>query len=128
MSWPSASTFPLVAFTIPQMTPMSVVFPAPFGPRSAKISPRRISRLTFLSASKPEAYVLQRPATETIGSILPVLLSTRADGVADTMLEHERGRRRHSLRRLPACRHRGGGLESSRPRARRVPPREAVGD
>ena len=29
-----------------------VVFPAPFGPRRAKISPLRISKLTFFRASK----------------------------------------------------------------------------
>src|SRR5258706_6532365 len=39
---------------------ISVVFPAPLGPSKAKISPRRISRLTRLSAWKPEAYVLER--------------------------------------------------------------------
>ncbi len=40
---------------MPQMMLISVVLPAPFGPSSAKISPRRISRLTLLSAWKPDA-------------------------------------------------------------------------
>jgi hypothetical protein len=39
---------------MPQMTPISVVLPAPFGPSSAKISPRLISRLTSRSAWKLE--------------------------------------------------------------------------
>jgi hypothetical protein len=55
MSCPSAETVPVVALTMPQTMLISVVLPAPLGPRSAKISPRRISRSTFLSASKPEA-------------------------------------------------------------------------
>jgi 3-oxoacyl-[acyl-carrier-protein] synthase II len=36
---------------------ISVVLPAPFGPSSAKISPGRISRETFVSACWPLAYV-----------------------------------------------------------------------
>jgi hypothetical protein len=66
MSCPSATTVPDVGFTMPQMTPMSVVLPAPFGPRSAKISPRRISSDTFFSASKPDAYVFESFSTKMI--------------------------------------------------------------
>jgi hypothetical protein len=55
VSWPSAVTVPVDAVTMPQMMLMSVVLPAPFGPSSANISPRRISRSTFLSAWKPVA-------------------------------------------------------------------------
>ena len=55
MSWPSAMTVPVEAVTMPQMMLISVVLPAPFGPSSAKISPRRISRSTFLRAWKPVA-------------------------------------------------------------------------
>jgi hypothetical protein len=39
---------------MPQMMLISVVLPAPFGPSSAKISPRWMSRLMSLSALKPE--------------------------------------------------------------------------
>ena len=39
---------------MPQMMLISVVLPAPFGPSSAKISPRLISRLMPFSALKPE--------------------------------------------------------------------------
>src|SRR5215471_17450707 len=53
---------------MPQMMLMSVVFPAPFGPSRAKISPWRISRFTFFRASKPEAYVLPRPDTVRMGA------------------------------------------------------------
>ena len=55
MSWPPARTTPSVGLTMPQMMLMRVVFPAPLGPSSAKISPRWISRSMLLSASKPEA-------------------------------------------------------------------------
>src|ERR1700693_1851715 len=51
---------------MPQMVLMSVVFPAPFGPSRAKISPRRISRSMFLSAWRPDAKVLERFDTEMI--------------------------------------------------------------
>ena len=54
---------------MPQMMLISVVLPAPFGPSSAKISPRRISRLTFLTAERPDAYVFDRLTTEMIGVI-----------------------------------------------------------
>ena len=55
MSWPSASTVPELGLTMPQTMLISVVLPAPFGPSRAKISPRRMSRLTSFSAVKPEA-------------------------------------------------------------------------
>ena len=45
----------VVAVTMPQMMLMSVVLPAPFGPRSAKISPRLMSRSIGFSACRPEA-------------------------------------------------------------------------
>src|SRR5438876_5757214 len=51
---------------MPQMVLISVVFPAPLGPSKAKISPRRMSRSTLLSAWKPEAKVLERFDTEMI--------------------------------------------------------------
>jgi hypothetical protein len=55
MSLPSATTVPPLALTMPQMMLISVVLPAPLGPSSAKISPRRIVRSTRLSAWKPLA-------------------------------------------------------------------------
>src|SRR6186713_1033558 len=60
---------PDVMFTMPQMTLMSVVLPAPFGPSSAKISPWRISRSMSFSALRPEAYVFETRDTETAGCI-----------------------------------------------------------
>ena len=39
----------------PSSTVCSVVLPAPFGPSSAKISPRRTSRSTLSRARRPEA-------------------------------------------------------------------------
>src|SRR6478735_6635496 len=67
--WPPTSTEPELGLTMPQMMLISVVLPAPFGPSSAKISPRRISRLTFLTAERPDAYVFDRLVTEMIGVI-----------------------------------------------------------
>jgi hypothetical protein len=55
MSWPSTVTVPLLALTMPQTMLISVVLPAPLGPSSAKISPRRMSSRIPLSAAKPEA-------------------------------------------------------------------------
>src|ERR1044071_6850506 len=52
---------------MPQMMLMRVVLPAPLGPSSAKISPRRMVRSTRLRAAKPLAYVLLRPEIDTIG-------------------------------------------------------------
>src|SRR5947209_3780073 len=46
---------------------ISVVLPAPLGPSSAKISPRRISRLMSLRARNPDAYVLERFEIEMTG-------------------------------------------------------------
>jgi hypothetical protein len=46
---------PALGVTMPQTMLISVVLPAPFGPSSAKISPRWISRSTRFSACRPEA-------------------------------------------------------------------------
>jgi len=46
---------PAVRLTIPQMMLISVVLPAPFGPSRAEDLPRRMSRLTLLSARNPDA-------------------------------------------------------------------------
>jgi len=54
MSLPSTVTLPEVGETIPQIIEIRVVFPAPFGPNNAKISPFLISKLMFFKASKPE--------------------------------------------------------------------------
>src|SRR5918912_875531 len=48
---------------------MSVVFPAPFGPRSAKISPRRMSRSTPERASNAPKCLRTR-RTVTTGSLI----------------------------------------------------------
>src|SRR5262249_40507931 len=69
MSCPSTSTVPVVGVTMPQMMLMRVVLPAPFGPSRAKISPRRISRLMFFRASKPEPNFFDRFWTEMTGDM-----------------------------------------------------------
>src|SRR5512135_819132 len=48
---------------------MSVVFPAPLGPRSAKISPWPMSRSTAFSALRPDLYVLVSREMEMMGDI-----------------------------------------------------------
>src|SRR5664280_2505953 len=69
MSWPSTRTCPEVIETMPQMTLISVVLPAPLGPRRAKISPFSISRLIASIAVRPESNRLVTAATEMIGDI-----------------------------------------------------------
>src|SRR4051812_789510 len=69
MSWPSTVTVPSLKFAMPQMIEISVVLPAPFGPSSAKISPRLMSRSTPFSALNEEPYVFDRFLTEMIGGI-----------------------------------------------------------
>ena len=93
MSWPSTRTLPDVALTMPQTMLMSVVLPAPFGPSSAKISPRRISRSTSTSARKPVAYVFDSFATEMMDAVKSFTpgclyaLSSGADAVTATHLK-----------------------------------------
>src|SRR3954470_12372406 len=70
MSWPSAISTPVLGVTMPHMMLISVVLPAPFGPSSAKISPRWISRSTRSSAFRPDAYVLVKLEMEMIGGIV----------------------------------------------------------
>src|SRR5215510_7517427 len=69
MSCPPTVTRPSDGVTMPQTMPISVVLPAPFGPSRAKISPLRISRLMFLSAWNPDAYVLERCEMDTTGGM-----------------------------------------------------------
>src|SRR5215831_15032043 len=109
MSWPSTVTRPSLGFTIPQTMLMSVVLPAPFGPSSAKISPRRISRLTFFSALKPEAYVLDRFATEMMDCMACVVILLPRTG---KLAQGERG--------LGACRLDPPQLRQQRAGGRRV--------
>src|SRR5689334_9600605 len=52
---------------MPHTMLISVVLPAPFGPSSPKISPRRISRFVRFNASNPDAYVFVKSLIEMIG-------------------------------------------------------------
>ena len=79
MSCPSTVTVPAVGLTMPQITLISVVLPAPLGPSKAKISPRRMSRSTLLSASKPEAKVLESFDTEMIDGMEEWIDAARRD-------------------------------------------------
>src|SRR4051794_1527621 len=56
---------------MPQITLIRVVLPAPFGPSSAKISPRSISRLTPLRALNPDAYSFESLETVMMGDTRP---------------------------------------------------------
>src|SRR6185295_17900317 len=77
MSCPSAISTPVLGVTMPHMMLISVVLPAPFGPSSAKTSPRWISRSTRSSAFRPDAYVLVRLEMEMIGGMRVSNLSRR---------------------------------------------------
>src|SRR5688500_17888020 len=85
MSWPSAITTPEVAVTMPQTMLMRVVLPAALGPSRAKISPFWISRSTFFSAARPEAYVLVSFEMEMTGTIRATIAhqGDRARAVAE---------------------------------------------
>ncbi len=50
-SWPPTRTCPPVGRVMPQTVEISVVLPAPFGPRSARISPSRTDSDTASSAA-----------------------------------------------------------------------------
>src|SRR6202020_1332353 len=60
-------TWPEVIDTEPHTTPISVVLPAPFGPRRAKISPLAISRSIAWRATRPDLYRLVTAAIDIIG-------------------------------------------------------------
>jgi hypothetical protein len=60
---------PVDGLTMPQMMLISVVLPAPFGPSSAKISPRWMSRLTSLSA-REAGIVAENPLAAVLGLVL----------------------------------------------------------
>src|SRR5690348_8013529 len=79
---------------MPHTILMSVVFPAPLGPRSAKISPLRISRSIGFSACSPEAYVFVRPEMEMIGAIA-ASLSVDASGAGSGWKHSRRKHRGH---------------------------------
>src|ERR1700677_532098 len=76
---------PVVAVTMPQMMLISVVLPAPLGPRSAKISPLRISRLTGCSACTPDAYDFVTFSIEMMGGIFILFSQKRSLAVRDPL-------------------------------------------
>src|SRR5258706_9843999 len=101
MSRPSTRTVPSERLTIPQTMLISVVFPAPLGPSKAKISPRRMSRLTPLSAWKPDAYVLERFDMEMIGGMDATIAEVDDFRIweAERLDNHAKARGRALLRR-----------------------------
>src|SRR5688572_33309008 len=64
-SYPNTLTDPAVLLTSEVTTPISVVLPAPLGPRRAKKSPCSTSRSTPRRACTPFLYVLTRPRTDS---------------------------------------------------------------
>src|SRR3989344_501097 len=73
MSCPNTATLPLVLLTKLVTIPIIVVFPAPFGPRSAKKSPAGTERETPFKASVPVAYVLNRSFIASADSAVLIL-------------------------------------------------------
>src|SRR5258706_3072313 len=84
MSCPPAVTDPVVGVTMPQTTLMRLVLPAPVGPSSAKISSFTISRSTFFSAWRPEAYVLVRLEIARIGAMKGTIVPSPSGGWRET--------------------------------------------
>jgi len=65
-SKPATVPEPSVGASRPQSMRMVVLFPAPFGPRKPKISPRAVSKLTWSTAvNLPKRRV--SPSTRTAG-------------------------------------------------------------
>src|SRR5437016_709119 len=68
-SWPKTLARPAVARTRPQTIEIQVVLPAPFGPRSAKISPTSMRNVMPPSASAL-AYRLRSASVSTAATLL----------------------------------------------------------
>jgi len=68
---------------MPQMVLISVVLPVPLGPRSAKFSPRRLSRSMFRSVWKPETQVLDIFDMEMIAGVGATIEASRCRLVLD---------------------------------------------
>src|SRR5580704_2105737 len=64
-STPPTQARPAVGTTIVVNMPTVVVLPAPFGPRSPKISPRFNDRLRLSTAFRPPGYTFVRPSVCT---------------------------------------------------------------
>src|SRR5687767_9426855 len=69
-----------------------VVLPAPFGPMSAWMVPRRTERLTFLTAQKP-LKLLDRPAVSMIASLVLIALGRSAARLRSIARAGARGQR-----------------------------------
>ena len=74
MSAPLSRMRPEVGRSTPVTQLKNVLLPAPFGPMMARISPRRISRLTLLSAVSPPKRMV-RPSVRSTGAVSPPRLS-----------------------------------------------------
>ena len=68
-STPSRTTLPAAGFCTQVMTLNSVVFPAPFGPMTAAISPSRTLRETWSTATSPPKFTLT-PSTFSSSRLL----------------------------------------------------------
>src|SRR5437667_255183 len=75
MFLPPKRTLPLSGLSIPEMMLKSVVFPAPLGPISPRISPSAKEKLTSLSTTSPEK-LLEMCEISRIGSVSLRLLSS----------------------------------------------------
>ena len=78
MSAPLSRMRPEVGRSTPVTQLKKVLLPAPFGPMMARISPRRISRLTLLSAVRPPKRMVSASVRST-GAVSPPRLSAGED-------------------------------------------------
>src|SRR5688572_33134027 len=88
MSLPLNRIRPEVGRSTPVTQLKNVLLPAPFGPITARISPRLISKLTLLSAVKPPKRMVS-PSVRSTGASLsrPAWVGADATG-ATTDTEH----------------------------------------
>src|SRR5712691_8460593 len=82
MFLPPKRTLPLSGLSIPEMMLKSVVFPAPFGPISPRISPSAREKLTSLSTASPEK-LLEMCEISRIGFVPLRLLSSNTTHVEE---------------------------------------------
>src|SRR5438445_11072072 len=95
MFLPPKWTFPLSGLSIPEMMLKSVVFPAPFGPISPRISPSARGKLTSISTTSPEK-LLEMCETSRIGPVsLRLLCSSTTHLEASPRRAYDSLRPRH---------------------------------
>src|SRR3954447_12728801 len=99
MSEPLSRMRPEVGRSTPVTQLKKVLLPAPFGPMMARISPRRMSRLTLLTAVKPPKRMVRASVRSTgpVSPPRPVAGEAVARGASACTLSELAGRREDRL-------------------------------